>query len=748
MNMKKEYIQRYFTILKNQFEVKKSIRELVIFSKHNIISDSPFLRLDFISCRNMLIYFNQTLQNRFFPIVHYALKQDGLLLLGKSETIGQNVDLFIPLEKNEKLFKAQYTGIKEPPRLYNYALTYKGYNEAKHEVFKNEEEALEDKIVEATRTHILSKCVVINSSNEIVYIQGENPYLTHPQGRTSNNIFKSIKEELVLDLRSVLNEVQKNKKENTTHFRSVTLFETITKYVRILVVPIKNDKNDDWFYSLFFQTEDVEDIQAIAASNEDSTQAIDKLQLELTRTKSHLQNVIEELETSYEEMQSLNEELSSSNEELQSSNEELETTNEELQSTNEELQTAYSELKVLYDDKELKARQLEELTQMLKSQTEDYRKQKELTEAIINTTPVAITMVDANGRLTYVNANAQKLFGFSSKELVNRSYDSAKWSITALDGTPFPQEMLPFSQIKKRFDSVYNIEHAIQTSDKKRLFISVSGSPLFDVNGAFMGAVFSIEDITKSSQLQEDLRIAKESKELAMIQELTKGIADAKSIDLGQHLTHQINILRIGMFDIATEVKNRLGEINVIANTLLNAELPQNRKDKLSKEFETSIHELDTMMQDHLNFYKQLFYTSKTNFIDMLHALLLLLSKPLKEYHIIIDNRLESSTDIRNVSAKEALTFIFEFLSTLIQIQQIYQKERRTDVCLMLQGSASSRYLLIDISGLGDTDLFSVELGSYEELKRQYKKLFKLPLELMSDDTKHSVSFKLPLMSQ
>ncbi|MAC82586.1 MAG: PAS fold family protein, partial [Arcobacter sp.] len=171
-NVPKNLIQKYFSVQKNNFEIKKSIRELVIFSKHNIISDSPFLRLDLITCRNMLIYFNQNLQNRFFPIIHYALKDSGYLFLGKSESVGQHLDLFSLVDKNAKIFKAQFTGIKEPPRLYNYSTSYKNYEEPKVKKYKNEEELLEEKINQAISEVVLDKCVVVNSSNDIVYVKG------------------------------------------------------------------------------------------------------------------------------------------------------------------------------------------------------------------------------------------------------------------------------------------------------------------------------------------------------------------------------------------------------------------------------------------------------------------------------------------------------------------------------------------------------------------------------------------------
>jgi len=139
LGLDKKLIQKYFTVQKNQYEVKKSIRELVIFSKHNILSDSPFLRMDLVSCRNVLIYFETSLQNKFFPIVHYALKEAGILVLGKSETIGSHYDLYTPLDKTRKIYKAQYTGIKEPPKMFNFSTKYKDYEEPKQKQRKNDE---------------------------------------------------------------------------------------------------------------------------------------------------------------------------------------------------------------------------------------------------------------------------------------------------------------------------------------------------------------------------------------------------------------------------------------------------------------------------------------------------------------------------------------------------------------------------------------------------------------------------------
>ncbi|MBN2824541.1 MAG: PAS domain-containing protein [Campylobacterales bacterium] len=546
----KEIIQKYFSIQKNHFEVKKKLRELVIFSRHNVVSDSPFLRLDLVVCRNMLIYFSQALQNRFFPIIHYALKDNGLLFLGKSESVGSHIDLFHLIDKNAKLFKAQYRGPKEPPKLYNYAAPFKPYEQPHFEKSKNEETLLEEHIIEALSQTVLDKCVVINSSNDMIYLKGKNPYISHQSGRVSNNIFKSIEPDLALDLRSAINEANKSKQKQQTPFRAIKLFDDIIKYVRVVVVPVEDYKSEAWFNILFFQSEEPQNIRGHIVLDHDENSVVEKLTMELDSTKSHLQNVIEELETSYEEMQSLNEELQSSNEELQSSNEELETTNEELQSTNEELQTAYSELRLLYEDKDKRTQQLEALTQKLQLKSEDLRKQQAIKEAILDTTPIAVTMVDTNGHITYANKAAQGIFELDVSDLTQRQYNSPDWKIRDYNGGEFAIEKLPFSLIKRTFAPVYNIQHTIETEEKRK-FLSISGAPLFDLQGLFQGAVFSIEDKTHTRQLKDDI-IRYQS------------VQQDPRIDTTPHY----DLMRLALIDNMVSFKNHLNSLSLLYQTI------------------------------------------------------------------------------------------------------------------------------------------------------------------------------------
>jgi two-component system, chemotaxis family, CheB/CheR fusion protein len=664
-NVNKNLITKYFNIHKNQFEIKKSIRELVVFSKHNIISDSPFLRADLISCRNMLIYFNNTLQSRFFPIVHYALKDSGILLLGKSESILQHYDLFVIVNKNLKIFKSQYTGLKELPKLYNYSGVNKNYEEPKSVSFKNEEELLEEKIVEATSTLILNQCVLINSSNDIVYIKGEIPFINFSQGRATTNIFKCIKDELSLDLRSVLSEVQKEKKYKATQYRSVTLFEDYLKYVRVIIVPIQNEKNDDWFYALYFQSEDIQNLKGYITQNQNDNETITNLSNELERTKSHLQNVIEELETSYEEMQSLNEELSSSNEELQSSNEELETTNEELQSTNEELQTAYSELKILYDDKEYRTKKLEEITQKLKFQTEDLRKQKELTEAIINTTPVAIIMTDTTGKINFANINAQNLFKLTKKEILSRYIDGTSWNILDASGETLKTENMIVHMVKKTYETVKNVKYSMETGEKYRILVSINGSPIFDIKGEFVGIVFSIDDITQKQLMEEEIKKYKLNDSIG--EKIEQSFEKIKSSGLLTSSIDQFNLLQIAMLDISTNLKNMISEASLLSLNISNSKDFDLNKE-LGLQLNNLLLNMNTFINGNLVYYNDIYSNKKLDFIKLLKKSLTLFSYSFEQQDLKVVISISENISIL-ANSKEVVLFTIRLIETIISLE-------------------------------------------------------------------------------
>jgi two-component system, chemotaxis family, CheB/CheR fusion protein len=357
----KKFRNKYFLTKTDHYEIIKPIREMVIFSRHDITKDPAFLKLDLVVCRNLLIYFSQDLQKKLFPMFHYALNDHGLLFLGKSESVGNFQTYFQTIDKKWKLFKANYLGRKEPPQNNQTFDKIESLNLTKV-IEHSKKPTIQDRMSEYIVKNILPMCVIINNNMDIVFIKGKNPYLIRPDGEQTQNIFRNVIPTLSIELRAVIHNSIKEQTIAKSNFQKVILIDEVLRYVRIAVMPM-NDDPESSLMLIYFQEESSENFKSFEISeNKSDNQRTKELEYELARTKEHLQTVIEELETSNEEMQSLNEELQSSNEELQSTNEELETTNEELQSTNEELQTAYTEVRAMYDEKEEHAKQLAVIT--------------------------------------------------------------------------------------------------------------------------------------------------------------------------------------------------------------------------------------------------------------------------------------------------------------------------------------------------------------------------------------------------
>ena len=362
LTIPKKLKSKYFIQKNEQFEIIKPIKEMLIFSHHDITRDPPFLKLDLISCRNLLIYFTSDLQKKIFPLFHYSLNAGGILFLGKSESIGQFQNYFKPIDKKYKMYEALYLGKKETLIMHTNYVSSK-YKEPEFKLSNTKTLSMDEILISKIQEFILPSCVMINETMEIVFIKGFNKYLIRPDGKPTNNIFKNLNHKLAVDLRTLLTKLKDNDTEIIkSKYQKIILDENNIRYVRIALIPVLKEANLAPVYILFFQEEKLEHIQEIKVQKKSSdNEKVRQVELELTKTKEQLQTVIEELETSNEEMQSMNEELQSSNAELQSSNEELETTNEELQSTNEELQSAYAELRSSYNEKKEQQTELEKL---------------------------------------------------------------------------------------------------------------------------------------------------------------------------------------------------------------------------------------------------------------------------------------------------------------------------------------------------------------------------------------------------
>ena len=351
-DVSKERLNRFFTSEGNLFQIRKEIREMLVFAPQSILKDPPFTKLDLISCRNLLIYLNAELQKRIIPLFHYSLLPDGILFLGSSETIGGFVDLFSMADKKWKIYKRRDSIYSAQPFIEFPVSrsTEKIYETImKKDEVKNITQIAEKIILQSYSPN----CVIITGNGDIVYIHGKTgKYLELTDGEAKMNIYEMAREGLQQELPALIRKVLLSKKSITAEGVKVKSNGS-AQLINLTVKPIKEPAA--MLGSLLIIFEDIILQKKAPASKKihpekKSEKVIKELERELKSTKENLRSTIEELETSNEELKSTNEEMQSTNEEMQSSNEELETSKEELQSLNEELITVNTELQNKNDE--------------------------------------------------------------------------------------------------------------------------------------------------------------------------------------------------------------------------------------------------------------------------------------------------------------------------------------------------------------------------------------------------------------
>ncbi|HUX92657.1 MAG TPA: CheR family methyltransferase, partial [Ignavibacteriaceae bacterium] len=348
----KERLNRFFIVDGDLFHVRKEIREMIIFAPQSIIKDPPFTKLDLISCRNLLIYLNIELQKKIIPLFHYSLLQNGILVLGPSETISGFVDLFSLADKKWKFYHRRDSVFSAQPYIEFPISQSKGKpNEIiMNKIEPNNVTQLAEKII---LQNYSPNCVIVKGSGEIIYIHGKTgKYLELKHGEAKMNIFEMAREGLQQELPMIIRKVLTNKKSITVSGIKIRT-NTSAQYINLTVKPIKDPDAMRGFLLIVFQDiiPQKKEIRTKKVQYEKkSEKLIKELEHELKSTKENLHSTIEELETSNEELKSTNEEMQSTNEEMQSANEELETSKEELQSLNEELITVNTELQNKNDE--------------------------------------------------------------------------------------------------------------------------------------------------------------------------------------------------------------------------------------------------------------------------------------------------------------------------------------------------------------------------------------------------------------
>jgi two-component system CheB/CheR fusion protein len=398
-----ERLKRFFNKEGDGYRIRREIREPVVFAEQNLLRDPPFSELDLLVCRNLLIYLRSEAQDRLIPLFHYTLKKDGILFLGNSETIGRFPELFDPLSKSHSIFRKRDrsvstrihfpTGRNEPAHL---AEEGDGKDDG-----ANQSVSLEASVEKILMQAFAPACLVVDPKGQILYTHGRTgQYLELPPGKPNLNVADMAREGLRFALTTALRKARETKEAlRETGLQVRTNGEH--QWVDLTVRRLDKSPHKDALMLVFQnipapQPQEVKRPAEDRDAETDEDARIQELEQELMRLRQEYRSAREELETSNEELRSANEEMHSSNEELQSTNEELESSREELQSLNEELNTVNDELQ----------NKIQELRESYQAVTET-----------LNSTRMAIVMLDRELCVTRFTQAATKLINLIDSDL-------------------------------------------------------------------------------------------------------------------------------------------------------------------------------------------------------------------------------------------------------------------------------------------------------------------------------------------
>jgi two-component system CheB/CheR fusion protein len=474
-DLPEEKLNLYFTRQANTYRIVKEIREMCIFSVHNLIKDTPFSKLDLISCRNLLIYFDPVLQQRVLALFHFGLRQRGYLFLGPAENITPQPKLFSRVDSRARLFKARAV---EPGRVApELPLTIPRPDHVPppaRPVTLTVQEAMTrraQRVIEA----YAPAAVVVDEHYQVLHFSGRTgKYLQPSPGAASLNLFNIVDPGLRPDLRAAIGRAMSNGKRIVRENLRIPA-DGGTLLMNIVVEPLPAGDSEQRLCVVLFQEappakpEPQRDKRPESKKNE----IIQHLEAELVSTRERLQATIEELETSNEEMKSSNEEFQSVTEELQSSNEELETSKEELQSINEELETVNAELNS----------KVESLDRALSDQ-----------KNLLENTEIATIFLDGKLRI--------KTFTSPATEIVRLIDSDLGRPITDIS-TRLAYEHLP-RDVGRVLRTLSRVEHEVTTIDGSASYI-MRILPYRTVANVIDGVVVTFLDITERKRNEEAL---------------------------------------------------------------------------------------------------------------------------------------------------------------------------------------------------------------------------------------------------
>ena len=555
-------LARFFVKEEHGYRIASDLRAHVVFTVQDLLVDPPFSRLDFVSCRNLLIYLAPEAQVKVMDLFHFALREGGILLLGGAETVGEAKGRFAAIGRNERVFRHIARG---RPGDFGF-LGGDGVRLAARQTLgatPSRQKILADLCRQMVLEHCAPAAVLINRKNECLYMMGPtDTYLTIPPGLPTQDLLSKARKGLSPRLRSAISRAFEDKKPvHISGCRLESAGEALS--FGLAVRPVVSDGEELALVS--FTHEARSERREGGAASPGETSRVAELEQELAATRNELQGAIHDLEVASEEQKAINEEALSVNEEFQSANEELLTSKEELQSLNEEL-TALNN-------------QLQETLDRQRTTSDDLQN-------VLYSTDVATIFLDASLNIRFFTPATRALFNVIPGDVGRPLADLASRASDALllsDARAVLAKHLP-------------IEREIETAEGAWFVRRVL--PYRTQEGGIGGVVITFLDMTERKRVNDALEVAKRRAETADIAK-SRFLA-AASHDLRQPL--QTLALLQGLLERVVDNEKerkligRIGETLGAMTGMLNALLDINQIEAGAVKAETSVFPVNDLL--------------------------------------------------------------------------------------------------------------------------------------------------------
>ncbi|MGC2238520.1 MAG: CheR family methyltransferase [Pyrinomonadaceae bacterium] len=506
-----ERLRRFFTKEKEGYRIRRELRELILFAKHNLLKDPPFSRLDLATCRNLLIYFNRTAQERAMETFHFALQPGGYLFLGSSESVDGANDLYTPVSREYRIFQSRATAPRfsypvpdlSPSFRFDQPLPAPAENQ------ENKIHSLERVSYGDLHGDILEQyappSIVVNEQYDVVHVSARAGRYLQVTGEPSNNLFKLIRPELKLELSTAVYQAVQRQTNVAADNLKVQIDDRIES-VNVNVRPVLRRSEDTirgFILIIFEQAADAPGAsEAVFMSPEPITRQLEEA---LLRSQTDYRTAIEQSEIQAEELKASNEELQAINEELRSATEELETGKEELQSVNEELITVNQELKIKIEELSLSNNDFQNL---------------------INSTNIGTIFLDRNLRV--------KLFTPAAKEIFNLIPADNGRLLSDITHKLEYQDFI--HDVETVLNTLQEIEREVHTVGGSVYMLQIT--PYRTSEHHINGAIISFINITKRKQAEEALSESAERMSLIItsVEDYAIITTDLKGIVTGWNL--------------------------------------------------------------------------------------------------------------------------------------------------------------------------------------------------------------------